>query len=54
VAVIEHDMPMIMGLCERIHVLDRGRTLAVGEPAGIRRNPAVIEAYLGSSDAGGA
>lgn len=54
VALIEHDMPMIMGLCDRIHVLDRGRTLAVGTPLEIRNDPSVIEAYLGSADAGGA
>ncbi|HZT15715.1 MAG TPA: ABC transporter ATP-binding protein [Gaiellaceae bacterium] len=45
--VIEHDMRVIMRLCERIHVLDYGKTLAVGTPAEVRTNPAVLTAYLG-------
>lgn len=45
--VIEHDMRVIMRLCERIHVLDYGKTLAVGTPEQVRRNPAVLTAYLG-------
>jgi branched-chain amino acid transport system ATP-binding protein len=49
VLVIEHDMRFVMGLCERIHVLDYGRTIGVGSPEEIRRNPKVIEAYLGTS-----
>jgi branched-chain amino acid transport system ATP-binding protein len=47
--VIEHDMRMIMRLCERIQVLDSGATLATGPPAEIRSNEAVIDAYLGSA-----
>ena len=47
--VIEHDVPLIMSLCERIHVLDHGETLAVGSPDEISRNSSVIAAYLGGS-----
>lgn len=47
--VVEHDMRLIMRLCDRIHVLQSGQTIGEGKPAEIRENPAVIEAYLGSS-----
>jgi len=42
-----------MGICERLMVLDYGRTIAAGSPEEIRRNPAVIKAYLGTEDANG-
>jgi branched-chain amino acid transport system ATP-binding protein len=47
VLLIEHNMRVIMGVCDRIHVLDGGRTLAEGKPFEIQDNPDVIAAYLG-------
>jgi branched-chain amino acid transport system ATP-binding protein len=50
VFLIEHDMRFVMGLCDRIAVLNFGRIIAEGEPAEIRSHPDVIEAYLGRDD----
>ena len=55
ILLVEHDMPMVMGVSDRIVVLNYGRIIAEGPPAAIRENPEVIRAYLGQGrQAGGA
>jgi ABC-type branched-subunit amino acid transport system ATPase component/ABC-type branched-subunit amino acid transport system permease subunit len=48
VLIVEHDMPLLMGLCDRIYALEAGKVIAEGTPEEIRENPRVVASYLGT------
>jgi branched-chain amino acid transport system ATP-binding protein len=52
ILLVDHDMGLVLNVCDRIHVIDFGKTIAIGTPAEIRTDEAVIGAYLGSSGGG--
>jgi branched-chain amino acid transport system ATP-binding protein len=47
--LIEHDMRLVMSVCHRVQVLDYGKTICIGQPDEVRRDPRVVEAYLGAA-----
>jgi branched-chain amino acid transport system ATP-binding protein len=49
ILIVDHDMHLVMRLCHRLHVLNYGRTIGAGSPEEVRHDPAVIQAYLGTS-----
>ena len=51
ILVVEHDMPMLMGLCDRVYAMEAGQVIAEGTPEEIRANPAVVASYLGTDEA---
>ena len=50
ILLVEHDVPLVMGVCSQIHVLDHGRVIASGPPSTIQADPRVVAAYLGTME----
>jgi ABC-type multidrug transport system ATPase subunit len=50
ILIVEHDMPLLMGLCDRVYAMVQGTVIAEGTPEEIRRTPAVIASYLGTDE----
>jgi branched-chain amino acid transport system ATP-binding protein len=50
IIIVEHNMPVVMQLCDRLQVLSNGQIIAEGTPDEIRSNPLVVEAYLGKAE----
>jgi ABC-type branched-subunit amino acid transport system ATPase component/ABC-type branched-subunit amino acid transport system permease subunit len=50
IVIVEHDMPLLMGVCDRVYAMTQGRVIAEGMPEEIRRDPAVIASYLGTDE----
>ena len=48
--IIEHDMPLIMGMSDRVYCLELGQVIAEGDPTPVRNDPAVIASYLGTDE----
>jgi ABC-type glutathione transport system ATPase component len=51
VLIVEHDMPLLMGLCDWVYAMDQGRVISEGTPEQVRADPAVIVSYLGTEEA---
>jgi len=51
ILIIEHDMPLLMSVCDRVYAMAEGRVIASGSPEDIRANPEVVASYLGTSTA---
>jgi ABC-type branched-subunit amino acid transport system ATPase component len=51
ILIVEHDMPLLMGLCDRMYALEAGAVIAQGTPDEIRHDPRVVASYLGTEEA---
>ena len=51
ILIVEHDMPLLMGLCDRVYAMEAGKIIAAGTPQEVRNDPLVVASYLGTSDA---
>jgi ABC-type branched-subunit amino acid transport system ATPase component/ABC-type branched-subunit amino acid transport system permease subunit len=50
IVIVEHDMPLLMGLCDRVYAMESGRVIAEGTPEQVRQDPQVVASYLGTSE----